>query len=70
MKDLIEALTIFAKYCNPEWPTHCEHDIMYIMYEGKVSGKDAKRLIELGFNYHGRQDGEDPGWISFKFGRA
>ena len=30
MKQLIEALTILLKYGNPDYPTHCEHDVMYI----------------------------------------
>ena len=30
MKDLIEALQIFSKYTDTGWPTHCEHDVMYI----------------------------------------
>ena len=30
MDDLIAALTILRKYGNPQWPTHCEHDILYV----------------------------------------
>ena len=30
MKNLIKALQIFLKYGNPKWPTHCEHDNLYI----------------------------------------
>jgi uncharacterized protein CbrC (UPF0167 family) len=68
MDDLIEALQIFRKYKNEKWPTHCEHDVLYIMAVTKdeVSEEDQKRLDELGFTY-----GEsDDAWISFRFGSA
>lgn len=42
MKDLIEALTIFQKYKDVDYPTHCEHDVLYIMAVGRdeVSAED------------------------------
>lgn len=52
MKDLIEALTILAKYMDPgeKWPTHCEHDVLYVPgVRSDVSDKDLRRLDELGF---------------------
>ncbi len=50
MDDLIEALTILRKYGNPNWPTHCEHDVMYVnINHNLVSDKDKDRLEELGF---------------------
>lgn len=66
MKDLIEALQIFFKYGNPDNPTHCEHDVMYIMEidPEDVSKKDIKRLDELGFFP------EDDHFESYKFGSA
>lgn len=66
MKDLIEALTIFLKYQNKDWPTHCEHDVMYIVdiTQDEVSEGDQKRLDELGFRW------DDESWQSFKFGSA
>lgn len=51
MDKLIEALQIFRKYGNPEYPTHCEHDVLYICgidSEG-VSEEDKKKLEELEF---------------------
>jgi len=69
MKDLIEALTIFQKYKDVDYPTHCEHDALYIMEVGRdeVSAADAKRLEKLGFIWSEEDDGA---WISFKFGSA
>jgi hypothetical protein len=66
MKDLIEALTIFAKYKDWEWPTHCEHDVLTIMgiTEEEVSKEDRERLNKLGFLWG------DEAWISFRFGSA
>lgn len=67
MKDLIEALTIFAKYTNTAWPTHCEYDQLTIC---GISSKDALTPEEqahveaLGFFWD--DDGE--AWISYRFG--
>jgi hypothetical protein len=65
---LIEALTIFRKYGNPIFPTHCEHDILYIcgINEEDVSGDDKTRLDELGFFV----DEEEGGFASYRFGSA
>lgn len=50
MNDLIEALNIFLKYGNPDYPTHCSHDELRVMIDPKlVSEDDTKRLDELGF---------------------
>jgi hypothetical protein len=54
MNDLIMALTILAKYANPEdrTPTHCEHDELNVHAGIKlesVSQEDVKKLDELGF---------------------
>jgi len=52
MEQLIEALQIFMKYGNPKFPTHCEHDILYISADidpEKVSDEDKARLKELEF---------------------
>lgn len=50
MKDLIEALNIFLKYGNPDYPTHCEHDVMYVSIDPKmVSDNDLATLNGLGF---------------------
>ncbi len=70
MKKLIEALTIFLKYKDLEWPTHCEHDVLYIMgvTKNEVSEEDQARLKALDFIWS-ESDGEDC-WLSFKYGRA
>lgn len=67
MKDLIEALTIFLKYRNAQWPTNCSHDELAIMgiTEDEVSAEDRARLDELGFLW-----GSDDCWISYRFGSA
>lgn len=68
MKRLIEALTIFLKYQDQAWPTHCEHDVLSIMgiTKKEVSKKDQKRLEELDFVW----SREDKCWVSYHFGRA
>jgi hypothetical protein len=69
MKDLIEALTILAKYMDTDEyaPTHCEHDELLVLgvEVEKVSPEDIKRLDELGFFPN-----EDlgTGFKSFRFG--
>ena len=67
MKDLIEAFNIFLKYGNPDYPTHCEHDCLYVcdIDPEKVSAEDIKKLDDLGF-----MPDDDGGFMSFKFGSA
>jgi len=70
MKDLIEALTILAKYQADSYsPTHCEHDTLYVVGIAKdaVSNEDQKRLDALGFF---PSDEHDDCWMSFRFGSA
>lgn len=66
LEALIEALTIFKKYLDDTYPTHCEHDIMMITLREQdvVSKEDTKRLDELGFNW----SNEFECWISHRFG--
>lgn len=68
MKDLIEALTIFLKYKDEQWPTHCEHDVLYIIgvTHDEVSVEDRARLEQLGFHWAEN----DESWQSFRFGSA
>ncbi len=63
---LIEALQIFSKYGDPQWPTHCEHDTLSICGVGidKVSKEDLDRLEHLGFKFYE----EDECFISYRFG--
>jgi hypothetical protein len=68
MKDLIEALIIFAKYASDDHnPTNCEHD-EFLVYAGitkdMVSPEDKKRLGELDFFWSDDLDC----WKSFRFG--
>lgn len=69
MKDLIEALTIFARY-QPECyaPTACEHDVLYVMDVSReaVSAEDKAELERLGFLWFE----EEECWGSFRFGSA
>lgn len=68
MKDLIEALTIFLKYKNVYSPTHCEHDLLWIMAvtQDEVSVEDTARLDALGFFYSEHDDS----WQSYRYGSA
>lgn len=68
MEDLIKALQIFIKYGNPEYPTHCEHDVMMIVgiNPDDVSEKDKQELDKLGFIFN--EDEEC--FMSFRFGSA
>jgi hypothetical protein len=50
MKDLIEALQIFLKYGNPDYPTNCSHDLLTVCIDPTlVSQEDIQKLDELGF---------------------
>lgn len=50
MKDLVRAFQIFARYTDSEYPTGCEHDIMYVYVDpSQVSHKDISDLEKLGF---------------------
>lgn len=65
MSDLIKALTIFLKYDDPEFPTHCEHDTLMVCIDADiVSEEDKKTLKELGFHV------SDGYFKSFRFGSA
>jgi hypothetical protein len=67
MDDLIKALTILRKYGNPSWPTHCEHDVMYVNIRySEVSDEDRGILNGLGFH----EDDDNDGFMSYKFGSA
>ena len=65
MSGLIEALTILMKYGNPEYPTHCEHDSLYVAINPElVSPADLARLEELSF--HPNED--FGGFLSYNYG--
>jgi hypothetical protein len=68
MEELIEALTIFLKYGNPKYPTHCEHDqlsVVDIPFD-IVSSEDIAKLETLGFHW----DDSIGCFISYRFGSA
>ena len=66
MDDLIKALQILRKYGNPEYPTCCAHDVLYVCIDWKeVSNEDIKELAILGFH-----QSDTGGFESFKFGSA
>lgn len=67
MNDLIKALTILSKYMdkNNRWPTHCEHDTLYVCVKPDlVSQEDLALLEELDFI----PDDETDLFLSFRFG--
>lgn len=68
MKNLIEALNIFLKYGDESNPTHCEHDVLWIVgyTEEQISEEDTARLKELGFFF----SSSDQGWQSYRYGSA
>lgn len=68
MEKLIEALQIFLKYGNPQWPTHCEHDVLWIcgIQWSDILSEDQEKLKELGFFY----DESDDAIQSFRYGSA
>jgi hypothetical protein len=68
MDDLIEALQILRKYGNPDYPTHCEHDVMTVGINPEdVSEEDIIKLDALGFF---ASSDYDECFQSFKFGSA
>ena len=67
MEQLIKALQIFLKYGNPTYPTHCEHDYLYVSISPDlVSEEDKKELDTLGFFVDEEYGGE--GFGSFRYG--
>lgn len=65
MDKLIEALQIFLKYGNPAYPTHCEHDILYVAIQPDIiTDEDKKALDKLGFYV----DETENLFYSFKYG--
>jgi hypothetical protein len=65
MEKLIEALNIFLKYGNKDYPFHCEHDQLTIDYDpSEFSKEDLGKLAELGF--HADEDNSD--FKSYRYG--
>ena len=68
MEDLIKALQIFLKYSNPDYPTHCSHDVLHIcgIIPSEVSDEDIVILDAMGFFV----DEDEDCFMSFKYGSA
>ena len=67
VKDLLEALTLFAKYTSDDHPTCCEHDMLYVLVDpAAVSAEDCVRLDVLGFT----AQESDGNFRSSRFGSA
>ena len=64
MEDLLKAIQIFLKYGNPDYPTHCEHDELYVFIAPDlVSDEDKQILEDLGFFIN-----DEASFKSYKFG--
>ena len=70
MENLIKALQIFLKYGNPTYPTHCEHDVLYVVGISPdiVSDEDKAELEELGFLWKEPDAGAEDTFYSFRYG--
>lgn len=65
MDDLIEALKIFKKYTDAEYPCWCIQDEFHICVDpDEVSDEDKEKLEELGFEV----DDYSNDFCSFKYG--
>lgn len=65
MDKLIEALTILRKYGNPDYPTACEHDELFVNINPElVSTEDTITLSGLGFT--AAESGEM--FMSYRYG--
>lgn len=66
MEDLIKALQIFLKYGNEEFPTHCEHDILYVCGYNRheMTEEDVNQLNGFGFIW----DDDEEYFLSYRYG--
>ena len=67
LNELIEALKIFRKYGNPDYPTHCRHDELMIcgINPEIVNEEDKEKLDEMGFFVN-----DYDGFSSYRYGSA
>jgi len=72
MEDLIKALQILFKYGNPDYPTHCEHDELWIcgINPDDVSEGDIDKLNDLGFIISDEFGEDNKQFKSYKYGSA
>lgn len=68
LSKLVEALQICLKYGDPPYPTHCEHDVLYVcgLRHDDFSKEDLAKMEELGFT----PGGVGEGFESFRYGSA
>jgi len=68
MSDLLEAIQIFLKYGNADYPFQCTHDTLYVCgYDiSEFDKDDLFRLDELGFIV--TDDFGDSDFKSYKYG--
>lgn len=65
LSELIEALQIFLKYGDVQFPTHCEHDELTVCVDPRVvSDEDKKKLLSLSFFE------DDDHFTSYRYGSA
>lgn len=66
MTNLIEALRIFCKYRDVQWPISCERATLYIsdITKDEVSPEDRERLVELNFFWSDLLSS----WLSYYYG--
>lgn len=71
MENLVRAFQIFLKYSRDEYPTSCEHDVMYVhVSPSVVSTEDKAELDRLGF-YSSEDEGLDlDNFLSYRYGSA
>ena len=72
MKDLIKALQILLKYGNPNYPTNCNHDELWIcgINPDNVSKNDIDKLDDLGFIISDEFGEDNKQFKSYKYGSA
>lgn len=68
---LEEAIKIFKKYDNPQWPFQCEHDLLIVFVNPSiVSEEDRAKLDNLGFHCDNGDGEYTEGFVSYHFGSA
>lgn len=69
MENLVKAFQIFSKYSRDEYPTSCEHDVMYVhVSPSVVSPDDRAELDKLGF--YPSEDDDLDNFVSYHYGSA
>ena len=66
MKELIEALIVFQRYSENEYPTHCEHDALCVCHieQSDMSEVDREYVEARSFFWNEEYDC----WSSYKYG--